>query len=48
MEALSRAADGELYGMKSQQEKHAPLQFAAAAKSRRRSGSCGGFTERRD
>jgi len=48
MEALLRAADGELYGMKSQHEKHAPLQFAAAANSCSRSGSRGGFSERRD
>ena len=48
MEALLRAADGELYGMKSQQEKHPPpLQFAAAANSCRPSGSRGGFSERR-
>jgi diguanylate cyclase (GGDEF)-like protein len=45
MEALLRTADRELYGMKSQQEKHAPLQFAAAVNSCRRTGSHGGFTE---
>lgn len=33
MEALLRTADRELYGMKNQQEKHAPLQFATAASS---------------
>ena len=33
MEALLRTADGELYGMKSQQEKHAPLRFAVAGNS---------------
>jgi len=38
MEALLRTADGDLYGMKSQQEMHAPLQFAAAASSCRRAG----------
>src|SRR5258706_3699684 len=48
MQALLHAADGELYGMKSQQEKHAPLQFAAAANSCMRSGSRGGFSERRN
>lgn len=48
MEALLRTADGDLYGMKSQQEKHAPLQFAAAASSCRRAGSHGGFTEGQD
>jgi diguanylate cyclase (GGDEF)-like protein/PAS domain S-box-containing protein len=39
MEALLHAADGELYGMKSKHEKHAPLQFTAAANSCSRSGS---------
>jgi diguanylate cyclase (GGDEF)-like protein/PAS domain S-box-containing protein len=48
MEALLRTADRELYGMKSQQEKHAPRQFAAAASSCRGTGSHGGFTERQD
>ena len=33
MEALLRTADRELYGMKSQQEKHAPLRFAVAGNS---------------
>jgi len=33
MEALLRTADRELYGMKSKQEKHAPLQFAVAGNS---------------
>jgi diguanylate cyclase (GGDEF)-like protein/PAS domain S-box-containing protein len=37
MEALLRMADRALYGMKSQQEKCAPLQFAAAANSCRHS-----------
>jgi diguanylate cyclase (GGDEF)-like protein/PAS domain S-box-containing protein len=33
IEALLRTADRELYGMKSQQEKHAPLRFAVAGNS---------------
>ena len=33
MEALLRTADRELYGMKSQQEKHAPLRFAVGGNS---------------
>ena len=33
MEALLRTADRELYGMKSPQEKHAPLRFAVAGNS---------------
>jgi diguanylate cyclase (GGDEF)-like protein/PAS domain S-box-containing protein len=33
MEALLRTADRELYGMKGQQEKHAPLRFAVAGNS---------------
>jgi PAS domain-containing protein len=41
---LLRTADNQLYGMKNQQEQHAPLQFAAAASSCRR----GGFNERQD
>jgi diguanylate cyclase (GGDEF)-like protein/PAS domain S-box-containing protein len=44
MEGLLRTADNQLYGMKNQQEQHAPLQFAAAASSCRR----GGFNERQD
>ena len=48
MEALLRTADRELYGMKSQQEKHAPLPFAAAVNSCRRAGSHGGFTAGQD
>jgi hypothetical protein len=46
MEALLRTADRELYGMKSQQEKHRPLQFAAASSCS--AGSRGGFTDGQD
>jgi diguanylate cyclase (GGDEF)-like protein/PAS domain S-box-containing protein len=44
MEGLLRTADNQLYGMKNQQQQHAPLQFAAAASSCMR----GGFNERQD